>query len=64
MRLPDKTAHGFNRVELALPSGEVRRLTREEYEALPLDQRVRAMLSKQLKFFRDDKEIPMREALS
>jgi hypothetical protein len=54
---------GFDRVELSA-DGQVRRLSRSEFEALPLDQRVRAILNKQLKFFRGDKEVPMRDALA
>jgi hypothetical protein len=46
------------------PNGGLpRRLTRAEFEALPLDQRVRAILSKQLKFYLGNKEVPIREAL-
>jgi hypothetical protein len=53
---------GFDRVEIG--SGlEKRRLTRAEFEALPLDQRIRAILGKQLKFYRGDREIPIKEAL-
>ena len=59
----DNNGRGFDRVELAGPNGEVRNLSRGQFEALPLDQRVRAILGKQLKFFRGDKEIHMREAL-
>jgi hypothetical protein len=40
-----------------------RRLTRGEFEALPLDQRVRAILSKKLRFYRSGKEVSVREAL-
>jgi hypothetical protein len=54
---------GYDRVELSLPTGEVCRLSRYEFEALPLDQRVRAILSKQIKFFRGSKQITMKEAL-
>ena len=42
------------------PGAQVRLETRER---LPLDRRVRAILGKQLRFFRGDLEIPMREAL-
>jgi len=56
-------ANKFSHVEMISATGEVRRMTRTEFEALPLDQRVRAILSKQLKFFRGEKEIHMRDAL-
>ena len=55
----------FDRVEMIAPGGgPPRRMTRAEFESLPLDQRVRAILSKQLRFFRGDEEISMRDAMS
>lgn len=54
---------GYDRVELAASNGHVRRLSRGEFESLPLDERVRAILGKQLKFFRNGKEVTMRDAL-
>jgi hypothetical protein len=64
MGLFDNDGRGFDRVELAGINGEVRKLSRAQFDALPLDQRVRAILNKQLRFFRGDKEIPMRDALA
>jgi hypothetical protein len=54
----------YDRVELrdGSATGLPKRFTRAEFESLPLDQRVRAILSKKLRFFRGDQEIPMREA--
>jgi hypothetical protein len=59
------TGRAFDRVEIANPTagGLPRRLTRSEWEGLPLDQRVRAILSKKLRFFNGDSEIPIRAAL-
>jgi hypothetical protein len=54
---------GFDRVDLRAPDGQWLRLTRQEFERLPLDRRVRAILGKQLRFFRGDHEITVREAL-
>jgi hypothetical protein len=54
---------GFDRVELTEPAGDVKQMTRRQFEAMPLDLRVRAILNKRLRFFRGDREIPMREAL-
>jgi hypothetical protein len=54
---------GFDRVDLTAEDGQWQRLTRLEFEKLPLDRRVRAILGKQLRFYRGDQEIPMREAL-
>jgi hypothetical protein len=58
-------AAGYDRVELPNPAGAglPRTLTRTEWEALPLDQRIRAILSKKLRFFRGSAEISVREAL-
>jgi hypothetical protein len=54
---------GFDRVDLKTADGQWQRLTRVEFEKLPLDQRVRAILGKQLRFYRGDEEIAIREAL-
>jgi hypothetical protein len=54
---------GFDRVDVKGADGQWQRLTRLEFERLPLDRRVRAILGKQLRFYRGDKEITMREAL-
>lgn len=54
---------GFDRVDVKGSDGQWERLTRLEFERLPLDRRVRAILGKQLRFYRGDKEITMREAL-
>ncbi|HZS35943.1 MAG TPA: hypothetical protein VFF06_03915 [Polyangia bacterium] len=57
-------ARGFDRAELvATPGWPPQKLSRAEFEKLPIDLRVRAILSKQLRFFRGDREITMREAL-
>jgi hypothetical protein len=53
----------FDRVVLTTDEGEVRDLTRAQFDKLQLDQRVRAILRKQLRFYRLGVEIPMREAL-
>jgi hypothetical protein len=55
---------GFDRVEMPPVGNDLpRRLSRAEFEALPLDQRVRAILSKKLRFYRDGREVTVREAL-
>jgi hypothetical protein len=54
---------GFDRVDVKSADGHWERMTRLEFERLPLDRRVRAILGKQLRFYRGDKEITMREAL-
>ncbi len=55
---------GFDRVTRILPTGGTRDLTREEFAALPLSERIKAILGKQLRFYRDGKEIPAKEALA
>jgi hypothetical protein len=44
-------------------AGGEKKLTRAEFEALPLDERVRSVLQRRLKFFRRGVEIPVRDAL-
>lgn len=53
----------FDKAVVELPTGELRPLTKSEFEALPLHDRVRAILSKKLKFYRGVKEVSMKEAL-
>jgi hypothetical protein len=63
MGLFDKIREGYDEVELRDEDGKVTRLSPKEYEGLPVDKRVRAILKKQLRFFRGTSEIPMKEAL-
>ena len=57
------SAGGFDRVERVLPSGQAQQLTRREFEALPLSERVRGILRKELRFFLNGKQVSPREAL-
>jgi hypothetical protein len=59
----DGRGRGFDRVDVRTDDGQWQRLTRLEFERMPLDKRVRAILGKQLRFYRGDREVPMREAL-
>lgn len=52
----------YDQVVLSV-NGSSKKLSRAEFEALPLDERVRSVLQKRLKFFRRGVEIPVREAL-
>jgi hypothetical protein len=61
MALP--TAGSFDEVMVTQAMGGERRLTRAEFEALPMRERVSAILQKRLRFFREGKEIPIREAM-
>jgi hypothetical protein len=59
----DGRGRGFDRVDVRADDGQWQRMTRLEFERMPLDKRVRAILGKQLRFYRGDREVPMREAL-
>lgn len=63
MGLFDKIRTGFDRVELNDKTGKERLLKRSEFDALPLDQRVWAILNKKVRFYRGDQEITTKEAL-
>jgi hypothetical protein len=53
----------FDEIVLTDAGGVARRLTPAEFRALPLDQRVRAILRKQLRFYLRGREVPARTAL-
>ena len=53
----------FDRVELSDGPNGPEKLTRTQFEALPIDRRVRAILGNRLRFFRGDVEVSVREAL-
>ena len=61
--MKDEGGGPFDQVLLSSIDGSVRPLTRTQFEALPLDERVRSLLQKRLKFFRRGVEIPLSEAL-
>jgi hypothetical protein len=52
----------YDRVELK-EGGETKHLNPEEFRALPLDKRVKAILEKRLTFFSGDTVVPSGEAL-
>lgn len=66
-RMSEKPENGssgpYDQVALAYDNGDVRRLTRAQFEALPLDERVRAVLRKKITFYRQGAQIPVSEAL-
>jgi hypothetical protein len=53
----------FDRVEVSEEDGKKRMLDRAEFHALKLDQRVRYILGKRLRFYLQDKEVPLKDAL-
>jgi hypothetical protein len=53
----------FDRVIYVLPSGRSTTLSRQEFDDLPLAERIRAILNKSFRFYRGDTEVPLKEAL-
>ncbi len=56
-------AAGYDRVHVPMPGGEIKQLTREQFEAMALEDRIRLLVQGTLKFFRGDEEISSVEAL-
>ena len=54
---------GYDRIGLPSDNGEVRYLTRQEFEALPLQERVALLMKGKLQFYRDGQAVSAREAL-
>jgi len=53
----------FNEVVVTTPSGS-RLLTADQFSAIPLAERVRALLEKRVEFFQDGAPIDTRDALN
>jgi hypothetical protein len=53
----------YDRVELPKPDGSVRKLTRKEFEILPLRERVSCLIEGSARFFLGDVSVPAREAM-
>jgi hypothetical protein len=51
-------------VEVAEEDGQTRSLDRAQFHALKLDQRVRYILGKRVRFFLRDREVPLKEAIA
>jgi hypothetical protein len=56
-------ASGFDRAELDAGDGSTQQLTPAQFRAMALADRVRAILRGHLRFYRNGREIPMKEAL-
>ena len=54
---------GYDRIRQPLAQGGFRELTREQFEALPLSERVRLLVSGKLQFFRGGLPVPAHRAL-
>jgi hypothetical protein len=53
----------FDRVLQLLPDGKTRQLSRTEFQALPLNERVRAILTRSVRFYRGGEEVPLKMIL-
>ncbi len=61
----EKPAGAYDRVELLDPGGGASQfLTRTQFQALKLDERVRYILGKRLRFYLDGREVPLKDALA
>ena len=58
-------ARSFDHVQLpgSEPGAAKRTLSKEQFEALPLQERVTLLVQGTLRFYRDDREIPALEAM-
>jgi hypothetical protein len=54
---------GYDRIGVPSETGETRYLTRQQFEALPLQERVSLLMKGKLQFFRDGRAVSAREAL-
>ena len=54
---------GYDQIGIPGEGGEVRFLTRLQFESLPLAERVSLLMGGKLQFFRDGQPITAREAL-
>jgi hypothetical protein len=60
---PPAASGGYDRLGIPGGGGEMQFVTRAEFEKLPLGDRVRLLMGGTLKFFRNGKEVPARDAL-
>jgi hypothetical protein len=54
---------GYDRIGVPTEGGEMRYLTRQQFESLPLQERVSLLMKGKLQFFRGGRAVPAREAL-
>jgi hypothetical protein len=60
--MPPPPARGFDIAKLKQADGSLRSLSRPEYEALPLAQRITLVLQRQVEFYRGGVKILPHEA--
>jgi len=56
-------AYGFDRVEIPGDEGEPERLSKREFEALPLQERVGLLVQGTLRFYRGARQVTPSEAM-
>ena len=59
----ESAACGYDRLGIPGAGGQLRYLTRPEFESLPLAERVRLLMAGNLQFFRQGKQVSPRDAL-
>jgi hypothetical protein len=60
---PSPANEGYDEIRIPLPDGGTRHLTRAEYEALLLPERVGLLMSGKMQFFRQGRPVSARDAL-
>ena len=54
---------GYDFVEIPTADGAVQRMTKTQFEAQPLQERIRVLIQGTASFFRDGRLVPSRQAL-
>jgi hypothetical protein len=62
-RAPSPLAAGYDQIEVLSADGGKRRLTRAQFEELPLTDRVRMLAAGSLRFYRRGEPVAAREAM-
>lgn len=57
------TSARYDRVALTQPNGDVLQMSPAEFQALPLDQRVKAVIQGKARFFQGTQVVSSRDAL-
>jgi hypothetical protein len=60
---PGTATARYDEVLAPVPGGEPQRMTRQQFEGLPLQDRVRLLVQGTLRFYRNGQEIPANEAM-
>jgi len=60
---PGSKSGGYDFIEIPTADGAVQRMTKSQFEAQPLQERIRVLIQGTASFFRDGKLVPSRQAL-